>query len=434
MKKTGMKNIFFLIIISLLFIYPSTADASGLESKGIGARARGMGFAMIAVTGDWSAIYYNPASAGMFDENTFGIEYEYFSGSIDSSESLRNLSINDANSARGDFIDFIGDEPFAFTKKNIDSDIHFGALGCIFKREKFSYGIGLYGSGSGTTWKDEMLSHTGDPLKGEVSFVNGALNIPMILSYRFLPELSLGFTLGFHWGLLKYKTQKIRTGNIPYTFKTVHNTDGIGINTDVGLLWKATENVNIGIVLKFPYTFKKTGETHIEQSLSEINVSSDTTIYMHYPFRTSLGFAWQITDKTLFASSITWLNWNKYNLKIDYANDIPGIFDDYKGNPGDWMNTVVVNVGLEHQLTDKWKIRGGITYDQAPEPESSRILTGGQVVDAWLFSLGAGVELGKMVINFGYIYTYGPEVEGFIPGAVYSLNLHEMFLGIVMHF
>ena len=96
-----MKNILFLILISL-FLYSSKASASGLESKGIGARAKGMGFSMVAVTDDWSAIYYNPASVVMIDQNTFGTEYLFFTGSIDSSESLRNLPFGQANPGRGD--------------------------------------------------------------------------------------------------------------------------------------------------------------------------------------------------------------------------------------------------------------------------------------------------------------------------------------------
>jgi len=436
MNMTKKIKIFsFIITFSLcLGIYSHQVLASGLESKGIGARSRGLGFAMIAITDEWSSVYYNPASVGMIKENIFGFEYEFFTGSMDSSHSLRNLSLDYANVNRGDFIDFIGDEPNSFNTKNIESDIHFGALGCLFKGEKFSYGIGVYGSGSGTAWEDQTVSFLSDPIKAEVSFINGAMNVPVVIAYRYSPKLSFGATIGFNWGLLTYKTIKERTGNIPYIFKTVQDTEGIGISTDLGLFWKAKENFNLGIVLKLPYTFKKTGDTRIRNSLAQINAVSDTTVYMRYPLRISLGISLELTEKDLLAAGISWLNWNKYNLKIDYDNQIPGLFDNYSDNPSDWKNSIVANLGFEHTLNDQWKVRCGLTYDQAPEPTGSKILTGGQVVDAWLFSVGAGVDLGNTILNFGYIYTYGPKVDGFIPGAQYSLNLHELFFGIVKKF
>lgn len=427
-------SVYFLILPLLLCSYTSVVSASGLETKGIGARSRGMGFAMTAMTDEWSSVFYNPAAIGMIEDNLFGAEYEYFTGSIDSSHSLRNLPVTGANTARGDFIDFIGDEPSSFTKNNIDSNIHFGALGCTVRGERFSYGFGIYGSGSGTAWKDNMVSRLGDPVSGEVSYINGALNIPMVISYRLSEALSMGITLGINWGVLEYTLKKDRSGNTPYTFKTVQDTAGFGISTDTGVLWKPADNLNLGLVLKLPYTFKKTGDTHIVQSLLQMDVKSDTTVRMRYPLRASLGSAWQVTDSSLLAANITWLNWKKYNMKINYDNNIPGVFDNTNENPGNWENTVVANLGAEHSLNDEWKLRCGITYDQAPEPEESRTLTGGQVVDALLFSLGAGVDMGRTVIDFGYIYTHGPKVDGFIPGATYSLSLHELFVGTSIKF
>lgn len=426
--------VYFFILPLLLCRYPAASSASGLETKGIGARSRGMGFAMTAMTDEWSSVFYNPAAIGMIEENLFGLEYEYFTGSIDSSRSLRNMPVADAQVSRGDFIDFIGDEPSSFSKNNIDSDIHFGALGGVIKGTIFSYGFGVYGSGSGTAWKDTLVSSTGDPVAGEVSFINGALNIPLVIAYQLSPTLSLGVTFGINWGLLDYTSKKERSGNIPYTFRTVQDTKGFGFSTDTGVLWKAAKNFNMGLVFKLPYTFKKTGETKVVQSLSQLDAQSPTTVYMRFPLRISLGSAWQITDNNLLASNITWLNWKKYNMKINYDNNIPGIFDDTSGNPSDWMNTIVANLGFEHQLTDIWKLRCGLTYDQAPEPEESRILIGGQVIDVWLFSAGAGVDLGRAVLNFGYIYTHGPKVSGFIPGATYSMSLHELFAGTSIKF
>lgn len=428
------KHIFAGSILYISIQAMSYISASGLESKGIGARSRGMGFAMVAVCDEWSSVYYNPAAISMNTESVFGIEYEYFTGSINSSKSLRNLSVTEAQVAQGDFIDFIGDEPAFFRKKSIDSSIHFFAMGIIFRKKQLSYGIGIYGSGSGTAWEDRVFSASQDLIEAEVSYINGALNIPLVISYRLTPVLSLGISMRINWGLLKYTSEKKRSGNSPYLLKSVQDTDGVGYSNDIGFFWKATDNLDLGLVFKLPYTFKKSGETYVEQSLVSLAAKSDTSVYMYYPLRVSIGSNWRLNSRDSLAASLTWLNWSNYNMKIQYKDKIPGLFDDYDGNPSDWMDTIVVNLGFEHNLSREWKLRCGITYDQAPEPKEKRTLIGGQVIDTFLFSAGAGVNVGKAEINFGYIYTYGPEVDGFIPEAKYSMSLHELFLGTALKF
>ncbi|MGA1825933.1 MAG: OmpP1/FadL family transporter [bacterium] len=420
------------IMLCMVVVLNTAAQGAGLESKGIGTRGRGMGFAMVAIPGYWAAIHYNPACVQTDERSIFGFEYEYFTGSLESTASLRNLSVAQANPRRGDFIDFIGDEPAAFKKKSISSTIHFGALGYIFVQNNVSWGIGFYGSGSGTKWQDAIVtSSTGDTITAKVAFTNCSLNIPLAFSYRASPVLSFGATLGMYWGLLTYENQKIRIGQIPYVSKTIQDTAGVGLGVDVGALWRAKPNLNFGLVFKLPYTFRKSGDTEIEQSLSSLSAVSDTTVDMRYPLRIALGSAWRPFTRHLIACNLTWLNWDKYNLKINYKNEVPGIFKDSSSNPADWEDTIVVNLGYEWERNNRWTYRFGLTYDMAPEPEHARTLTGGQVVDAWLFSLGTGINLGKNIIDITYIYTYGPEVSGFIPDAKYSMNLHEVSIGIV---
>jgi long-subunit fatty acid transport protein len=421
-------------LICIIILCPAFCFGSGLETKGIGARARGMGFAMVSIPDDWSSIHYNPANIGMLAQNTFGSEYEFFTGGLESTESLRNLPSDLANPWKGDFIDFIGDEPASFNKNKISSDIHFGAFGFIFKKDNFSYGFGIYGSGSGTEWSDSISSTIGDTIDAKVSFINASLNIPFAFAYRISDKVSAGISLGVHWGLLTVENKKQRTGYIPYLSKTVQDTQGTSLSYDIGCLWKLTDKLNFGAVLKLPYTFRKSGTTETQFSLMQLNAESDTTIDMRYPLRLAFGISYDFLENQLIAFNINWHNWDKYNLKINYDNEIPSVFQDSSGNPSGWENTFVYNLGYENRLSEKWTARCGITFDQAPEPKESRILTGGQVIDAWLFSFGAGINLGKTVIDFGYIYTYGPEVEGFIPGAKYSLNLHELFIGIVKKF
>ena len=408
---------------------------SGLESNGVGPRSRSMGFAMVTAADDWSVVHFNPAGAAMISENIFGGEYEYFTGGMSCTASLRNLGPGLGDPMRGDFTDPAGDEPSSFSQKEVTSVIHFGAFGFVSGNRQFSWGAGLYGSGSGTSWNDSMRTGTGDTVRAELAFTNGSAKVPLVCAWKVRPDVCLGVTFGFHWGLLTAENTKIRTGAaFPYTMDTVQDTQGTALSLDFGVLWKAREDISLGTVLKFPYTFRKSGDTETEQSLLSLSHKTHTVTKMKYPLRIALGGSWDVSERDLLAFGLTWLNWDRYRLLIDYNDEIPGVLEDYSGNPGEWENTVRLHAGYERVLDERWSLRIGLTYDQAPEPEEYRTLIGGQVVDAWLLTAGAGAHLGTVRIDFGYIYTYGPEVEGYIPDAEYSMTLHEVFAGMVKRF
>jgi long-subunit fatty acid transport protein len=215
---------------------------------------------------------------------------------------------------------------------------------------------------------------------------------------------------------------------------STQDTQGTAFGIDFGVLWKVRDDVSLGAVLKFPYTFRKSGETGTEQSLSALTHKTHTIVKMKYPFRIALGGAWDITDRDLLAFGLTWLNWSRYRMLIDYNDEVTDVLEDYNGNPSEWENTIRLHMGYERMLNEKWAVRCGFTYDQAPEPDEYRTLIGGQVVDAWLLTAGGGVDLGDVSINFGYIYTYGPKAEGYIPDAEYSMILHELFIGMEKRF
>jgi len=438
--KIGLRENVKSCILSMLIVACGalTVFGSGLETNGIGARARSMGFAMVGMADDWSVIHYNPAGPAMIKGRMVGGEYEFFTGGMSSTASLRNLPPGAGDPWRNDFTDpTFGGEPSSFNKKDISSNIHFGALGYVSGGKKFGWGIGLYGSGSGTAWEDRIYAGS-DTIDAEISFTNGSANMPVVLAWRVNPELALGATFGFHWGLLTTKNLKIRYGaGVSYTMDSEQDTQGFALGVDLGLLWKVRENLSLGAVVKLPYTFRKEGETKIHQSLLPpfpLIAKTDTTVDMEYPLRIALGLAWDITDGDLLGLGFTWLNWDQYEMSVDYKDEIPLVLEDWTRNPSNWENSIRLHAGYEHALNEKWDLRCGLVYDQAPEPEEYRTLTGGQVIDVFLFTTGAGVDLGSVSVDFGYIFTYGPPVKGFIPGAEYSMLLHEFFVGMTKAF
>ncbi len=406
----------------------SRARGSGTEPNGIGTRSRSMGYAMVGVADDWSAVHYNPAGIAQTEGRRFGLEYEFFTGGGYSSESLRNLAAG-GDPSRGDFFDPIGDEPVSFSAKKIVAPIHAIALGYIARRDRIAFGTGLYGSGSGTGWEDSMQTGGGDTLKGEISFTNGSANVPLVLGYRASPVLDLGVRMALHYGLLDVDCNKCRTGAVPYTMKSNQDTDGIGFSFNLGMLARPSARTSVGLVLKLPYSFERKGDSTVVNSLIPLTVSTSTTVRTYYPTRIAAGLAFRPDEKSLLALSATWMGWRAYRQKTSYGSPIPGIFDDSDGNPARWKNVVLYAVGYERKAGLRWTLRCGALYDEAPEPKRYRTLVGGLVVDTWKLSIGAGVDVGGNTLNMGYTYAFGPDAGGYVPGADYGVTTHELYVG-----
>ncbi|MHC4202310.1 MAG: OmpP1/FadL family transporter [Planctomycetota bacterium] len=418
-----------------LLVAATPAAASGLESHGIGARGRGMCSAMVAVADDWTAIHYNPAGLVQIEGRVLGVDYDLFVGAMESTKSLRNLTAG-ANPMRGDFIDPIGDEPASFNEDSGGATIHSGELGYATSWGRIAFGVGVYGSGSGAGWEDTIPTALGDTIDAEITFQNASVNVPICLAYQATPDLSVGLRLAVHYGMLVADNNKYRSGAIsPYTSATSQDTDGVGVSVDLGMLWKASERFALGAVVKLPHTFEKSGETKTVQSLMGTAASPDTTVEESYPLRIALGCAYRPDDVNLLAFDVTWLDWSEYNMRTEYSPQIPAAgLVNMSGNFADWRDAVVLNLGYERRLNDRWTFRCGVGYDEAPEPTGARTLVGGQVLDLWKFAVGAGVEWDRTTLAFGYTHMHGPEVDGYVPGAKYSMSLHELYVGLERRF
>jgi long-subunit fatty acid transport protein len=195
------------------------------------------------------------------------------------------------------------------------------------------------------------------------------------------------------------------------------------------MLVRSSARTTVGVVLKFPYSFERKGDSTVTNSLIPLTVSSDTTVRTYHPLRIAAGLGFRPDKRSLLALSATWMDWRSYGQKTTYRNPIPGVFDDSDGNPARWKNVVLYAVGYERAMGRRWTLRCGLLYDEAPEPKRYRTLVGGLVVDTWKLSVGAGVDVGGNTLNLGYTYAFGPDVSGYVPDADYGVTTHEFYVG-----
>jgi len=408
-----------------------TAGASGLETAGIGARGRSLGYALTAAADDWTAAYYNPAALAWAPGGTAAALYEYFTGGLSSSDSLRNLPLDAGpDPARGDFVDPIGDEPASFTREDVRGVAHAAEAGWVSRAGRVGLAAGFYGSGAGSDWDDDVATAGGGTINAGFSYRNISLNVPLAAGAEFLPGLAAGAALTLRYGMLDAELEKTRAGDaIPYVQRFEQDTAGYAASVDAGLLWRVGKRTSLGAVWRLPYTIVKRGDTTLDQSLAGLRLERDTRVEETIPTRVALGAAWRPRAGDLLVASAVWMNWSAYRRETSYENPVPGVLEDTEGNPARWQDTWVLGAGWEHAFAPRWTGRLGLVYDQAPEPVSQRTLVGGQVVDAWKVTVGLGWAGKRASVDVGYVRSWNSGVPGYIPGAEYRLSLHEVFAG-----
>ena len=415
---------------------PGTAYASGLETSGVGARGRSLGYALTAAADDWTAAYYNPAALAWARGGTAAALYEYFTGGLSSSDSLRNLPpAAGPDPARGDFVDPVGDEPSSFTRRDVGAVAHAAEAGWVSRAGAVGLAAGFYGSGAGSEWEDRVPTEGGDSVSAGFSYRNLSLNVPLAVGAELLPGLSAGLAVTLRYGLLEARVEKQRTGaTFEYLQRFEQETAGGAASFDAGLLWKIGERASVGAVWRFPYAIVKRGDTSVDQSLSGLSLERETRVEESIPARAALGAAWRPRAGDLLAVSAVWMDWSAYRRTTTYDEPVPGVLEDGGGNPAEWQDTWVLSAGWEHALGRGWSSRLGLVHDQAPEPRSQRTLVGGQVVDAWKVAVGFGWAGRRAAVDVGYTHSWNSGVEGYLPDTEYQLSLHEAYVGFSWRF
>lgn len=94
---------------------------------------------------------------------------------------------------------------------------------------------------------------------------------------------------------------------------------------------------------------------------------------------------------------ITWTRWNRFqDLNIYRTNGAL-----LQATPEHWENTFRLALGLNYHLNERWKLRGGVAFDQSPVPDQYRTAripdndrTWASVGAQWKFTQSAALDIG----------------------------------------
>ncbi len=396
---------------------------------GSGARALGMGGAFIGVADDATAASWNPGGLVQLKNPEISFVVEGYSRKESSdfgpnhpeADGSTTLTQEDLNYASVVY-------PFNWLNRNMAVSLNYQKL-YDFNRD-LSFPITLendqYTVDMEATWRQE----------GSLSALGLAYCIQIV------PSLSAGFTLNY-WddaasdNSWKEKnrfrgTLDIGYGPMPFDDSKTQENEFDGFNANIGLLWHASEELSVGVVLKTPFTADIRRTTNNTTRLDE---TAPEDLELDMPLSFGIGVAYRFTDSFRMSADVYRTEWDDFVYRDSSGNETSAV----SGKPlkdSDVDPTYQVRLGAEYLISNQAArytvpIRAGLFYDPSPAE--------GSPDDFWGISIGSGISFERFSIDAAYQYRFGNDVNSSAVGGQgvdfgMDVDEHTGYLSFILYF
>lgn len=344
-----------LVVLVVLMVCGATAFAGGYQINEHGARATGMGGAFVAQASDGSAIYFNPA--GLAFQSGFKV--------------LLGTTIIMPSSK------FVGRTSTDMVKQTFTP---VNAYATYSFDNGLSVGVGVFNPyGLGTEWP---VDWDGRQMSVKTDLQTWYIN-PTV-AYKFSDQFSIGVGVSYVSGSVKLKQRVTTLASLPPAPPAppdgTVNLDGTGtgFNWNVGLLYKPTPDLSIGVSYRAltKIDFSGTAAFTDMKALAALFPGGTGKTTLPFPSDLFAGIAYNINKDFTVEADFQYVGWKAYDqLKLDIplGPTFPPIITTPLQAPStlvkNWDDGYLIRAGGEYRF-DKLAVRAGVIYDKTPQPDA----------------------------------------------------------------
>jgi len=359
----------------VLLLMVSHASAAGFALPEQGAAAMGMGSAFVGQADDASAVWYNPAGITQLDgiRAMAGAVFIYPTFSHDNNDGTTNTA-----------------------SRNIHSPALFYATYKL--NDWVALGLGINNPfGLATDWH----------LNSETTQV---ATLTQLLSTEFNPNVAFKITdkLSISAGVT-YVYLAATLANMPVMpsppfppgviANAQMNGSGDGWGGNLAALYKISDTVSTGLSYRSRVQIDILGNESVSNPLTGTTAGNAKT-RITLPDMLTWGFSVKPSDKLTLNIDLGYTWWSTYNTLTVTSNN-PNL--PTQSLPKNWKDVMNVRIGGQYALTDNWKLRAGLQYDQNPVPDNY-FETLVPDSDRYGVSVGTGYSIGNLTIDVAYLY------------------------------
>ncbi len=242
-----------------------------------------------------------------------------------------------------------------------------------------------YGSGInwGNNWPGAILSQ-----KVKLS----SYVIQPTVSWRITKKLSIGAGVSVTWGsvdlskgmvtpesidaLLAKLGKEYRFGDITPISVNLVGTSNISVGFNVGIMYDINSKFTVGASYRSETSLKvKSGDVIVNYANENAQIIAEHTIglikeanfkaEMPLPHTITFGASYRPNSKLELNGDVQFTGWKTYKeLDIDFISEQLDKFDQKLAK--NYHNTFAFRLGVKYQLTERFDILGGMSYDMSP--------------------------------------------------------------------
>ncbi|RLL53532.1 hypothetical protein D8Y20_05005 [Mariprofundus sp. EBB-1] len=354
--------------------------ASGVQ----GGKANGMGTAFVAVADDASAIAYNPAGITQLSGAQV---YGGIMGVVPTTNYTSPSGI----------------------RQHMEKQI-FAAPNLYFTSDtpvnKLYYGIGLYspfGLG-GTKW-----STTGLTRYISTESLTSTFAINPTVAYQVNESLSIAAGFNYMYAQLKSATNTNQTFLGAADGVMSMKGDGGGFGYNAGILFKASEHINIGVAYRSEIKVKFKGDLQLSGIAPAIQTlfggptySSSFSTETVFPSVLNIGLAYTSDGGSQFSIEVQRNGWSSIDRNVLLLSQpVPAAGLGNTITPLQWKDVWQIKAGMNYKLSEASEFRLGYSYNGASEPEST-VSPSAPLSEAHLIGIGYGYKAGNYFVDLSY--------------------------------
>jgi long-chain fatty acid transport protein len=415
MKKQKIRNSATFVSLSfssLLFLgSEKNSLGNGIYGNGIGAEAMSMGGAEVAWAADpLSAMTANPAGLGFLTnpEIDLGAAGAVLEGNF--------VSKTGSGGGLNSSLNALPEGAFAYPLKNVPITFGLSVAPQAGLLAHWNY-IDPPPTG-GTT------SYGYQEDKSEIILLRSALGV----AWQINSKLSIGATAGLLYNqndlVAPYIFQNLQSpvsppANGAKTLLNLH-TSGFGGDATVGVLFRATTNLQFGVFYQSESIINTSGDASgnpYAQFGESLPFHYDAEVKNKFPQNASVGASWRFLSKFRASVQVDWIDWADAfdTLHISMSNGSnPGVNgalgSSFRDNfPLNWSSEFVYRAGLEYDVTENLALRIGYSYGQSPIPDSTLTPMTAAITEH-VITAGVGYHWSHYKVEVAYQY-YVPATQ-----------------------
>ena len=429
-----MKKMRFMLLLILLLATAGGLFASGFALTGVGSRATAMGGAFRGMADDTSSMYWNPAGLGFINETSIGLGGTFI---LPSSTWETNAPLPGIPAAKYESKKKLRSFPTLLMTEERESRLKWGFSAFV------PYGLGA-------TWDVYSLPTTGMPGQPAGSTLTYSAGFPEeemmsslaiidahpTIAYQIMPNLSAGVGFSFMYGMidiLKTVPHSTLSYYAPTTFDL--SGTGMGFGANMGLLYKPTPALSVGVSGKIPATMYLHGDADVKLWLNQFanfsvwggtnpafltpaiygttDGAHGITAELPLPGEIGGGLSYKVKPNWAVNLDYAYTMWScldKVNVDFDSTvvilenHPTMQVNIDSKDLNFNWKNTNRVSFGTEYVMNSGTALRGGFFWEQSPIPDETMSPTFPDVNNKMSFNLGTGKTFGAITVDLNAQY------------------------------